>query len=103
MAEKSVNRPEGGAWQVYIVQCHDGTLYTGITNNVARRLREHNAGTASKYTRGRRPVKLLAIWHCAGKPDALKMEYKLKALSRQDKLKAVNSAKTVVAKLQTLK
>jgi len=76
-------------WRVYIVECSDGTLYTGISNNVAKRIREHNLGIGSKYTRGRRPVKLLAKWDCADKSNASKMEYRIKRLTREDKLKSI--------------
>jgi putative endonuclease len=71
------------AWCVYIVGCSDGTLYTGISNNIVKRIREHNLGIDPKYTRGRRPVKLLAKWGCADKAYASKIEYKIKALSRR--------------------
>lgn len=54
MAERST-----GTWFVYILRCADGTLYTGITKDLARRTRQHNDGTASRYTRSRRPVKLV--------------------------------------------
>jgi len=76
-------------WRVYIVECSDGTLYTGISNNIAKRIREHNLGIGSKYTRGRRPVKLLAKWDCADKSTASKMEYRIKRLTREDKLKSI--------------
>jgi putative endonuclease len=81
------------AWYVYIVECSDGTLYTGISNNVDKRIREHNLGIGSKYTRGRRPVKLLARWNCADKSRASKMEHRIKGLTREDKLKAIISGK----------
>ncbi|MFA5399844.1 MAG: GIY-YIG nuclease family protein [Dehalococcoidia bacterium] len=78
-----------GAWYVYIVECSEGTLYTGITNNIDKRIRDHNAGIGSRYTKGRRPVKLLGKWDCADKSHAAKMEYKIKRLSRSDKLRAI--------------
>ena len=53
-------RPSGEKWFVYIVRCADGSLYTGITKDVTRRCQQHNAGTASRYTRSRRPVKLIS-------------------------------------------
>jgi putative endonuclease len=77
------------AWYVYIVECSDGTLYTGISNNVVKRIGEHNSGIGSKYTRGRRPVKLLARWHCADKSQASKMEHRIKGLTREDKLRSI--------------
>ena len=76
-------------WHVYIVECSDGTLYTGISHDVDKRIREHNLGIGSKYTRGRRPVKLLATWSCAGKSHASKMEYRIKGLTREAKLKLI--------------
>ena len=76
-------------WHVYIVECSDGTFYTGISNNVDKRIREHNLGIGSKYTRGRRPVKLLARWNCADKSQASKMEYKIKRLTREAKLRSI--------------
>ncbi|MGD0856595.1 MAG: GIY-YIG nuclease family protein [Dehalococcoidia bacterium] len=76
-------------WHVYIVECSDGTLYTGISNNIDKRIREHNSGIGSKYTRGRRPVKLLARWNCADKSHASKMEYKIKRLTREAKLRSI--------------
>ena len=77
------------SWQVYIVECSDGTLYTGISNNIDKRIREHNLGIGAKYTKGRRPVKLLARWDCADKSHASKIEYKIKGLTRENKLKSI--------------
>jgi len=76
-------------WCVYIVGCSDGTLYTGISNNIDKRIREHNLGIGSKYTRGRRPVKLLGKWDCADKSHASKMEYRIKGLTREAKLRLI--------------
>jgi len=77
------------AWYVYIVECSDGTLYTGISNNIVERIREHNLGVGSKYTRGRRPVELLAKWDCADKSHACKIEHKIKGLTREGKLRSI--------------
>jgi putative endonuclease len=77
------------AWYVYIVECSDGTLYTGISNDIVKRIREHNSGSGSKYTRGRRPVKLLARWDYADKSLASKMEHRIKGLTREAKLKSI--------------
>jgi putative endonuclease len=82
---------DGMNWHVYIVECSDGTLYTGISNNLDKRVREHNSGIGSRYTRGRRPVKLLARWNCTDKSHASKMEYRIKGLTRQDKLRLIIS------------
>jgi len=64
-------------------------LYTGVTNNIGKRLAAHNAGTAAKYTRSRRPVELVFVEACAGKSAALKREMEIKSLSRAAKLKLV--------------
>lgn len=74
-------------WFVYIVKCSDDTLYTGITNNLERRIKQHNDNKGAKYTRGRAPVELLKSFEFATKGEALKEEYRIKHLSREDKLK----------------
>jgi predicted GIY-YIG superfamily endonuclease len=51
-----MDEPAGDLWYVYLLRCGDGSLYTGVTNDPERRCRQHNAGTASRYTRSRRPV-----------------------------------------------
>ena len=70
---------------VYILRCHDGSLYTGWTNNLEIRLVEHNAGKASKYTRSKLPVKLVFQEEVASKSEALKREIAIKKLQRQQK------------------
>jgi len=72
-------------WFVYIVECRDGSLYTGITNDLARRLAAHNAGVASKYTRARRPVSLVYQESCESRQQALIRECAVKLLSRDQK------------------
>ena len=72
-------------WFLYILQCKDQTFYTGVTNNLARRLKMHNAGKASRYTRIRRPVKLIYQENCMNRTDALIRECAVKALPRQKK------------------
>lgn len=72
-------------WYVYILQCADGSLYTGITNDPDRRLEQHNAGTASKCTRTRRPVKMVYREKADNKSAALKREYAIKQLPRAEK------------------
>ena len=61
MKAKETAKPPRKAepWFLYVLECVDGSFYTGISNNIERRLEKHNKGTASKYTRTRRPVKLL--------------------------------------------
>jgi len=72
-------------WFVYLVQCSDGSLYTGITNNLDRRVAAHNAGVASKYTRARRPVKLVHHEQCESRQQALIRECAIKLMSREQK------------------
>lgn len=74
-------------WVVYILECSDQTLYTGITNNLERRLKQHNEGKGAKYTRGRYPVILLKCFEVESKGEALKLEFKIKQLPKEDKLK----------------
>ena len=73
------------SWWVYILECRDGTLYTGCTDDVPRRLAAHNAGNGAKYTRGRTPVLLR---YCEERPDrsaALRREAAIKRLTRKEK------------------
>ena len=76
-------------WSLYVLECSDGTLYTGITNDLSRRLAQHNSGRASRYTRGRLPVKLVHAERCTDRSQALKREYALKQLSRSEKIAAI--------------
>jgi predicted GIY-YIG superfamily endonuclease len=80
------SKPSGETWFVYIVRCADRTLYTGITKAVSRRCQQHNTGTASRYTRSRRPVKLIYQEVHPSQSSALKREAAIKALSRREKL-----------------
>jgi len=73
-------------WTIYILQCADGTLYTGITNDLKKRLAAHGRGTGAKYTRGRGPVKLLYKERRKTKSAALKREIEIKGMSRKSKL-----------------
>ncbi len=72
-------------WFVYILRCDDGSLYTGITNDLSRRCEQHNAGTASRYTRSRLPVVLVYQEAQGSQSVALKRELEIKALSRLEK------------------
>ena len=86
-------KPPGDSWFAYILRCADGTLYAGITKNVKRRCQQHNAGTASRYTRSRRPTKL--VWHEAqpSQSAALKRELAIKAMTRREKLAMIRLRK----------
>ena len=75
------------AWQVYMLRCADRSLYTGITNDLARRLRQHDSGRASRYTRSRRPIALVFVVRAANRSAALKREAAIKRLTRIEKLK----------------
>ncbi len=79
-------------YYVYVVQCADGTLYTGYTDDVERRVTVHNAGKGGSYTRTHRPVSLLIAWPFPTKSAALKAEYAFKRLSRAQKLRLVASS-----------
>lgn len=74
------------SWHVYLVECADGTLYCGVTNDLARRLAAHNAGKGARYTSGRRPVRAVWTEACGTRGDALRRELLVKALPRAAKL-----------------
>lgn len=78
----SQNQP----WFVYIVRCADESLYTGCSPNLEQRLASHNAGTGAKYTRSRRPVKLLYQERYDSRSLAARREWEIKQLSREEKL-----------------
>ncbi len=79
-------------WWVYLLRCADGTLYTGITTDPARRLEQHNAGTAAKYTRARRPVRMVFRRRAANHSAALRRELAIKKLTRAQKEELIGSA-----------
>jgi predicted GIY-YIG superfamily endonuclease len=72
-------------WYLYILRCADGTLYTGITPDVEKRLEAHRSGKGAKYTRGRSPLELVYQETCGSHSDALKREAAVKKLSRTQK------------------
>ena len=73
-------------WQIYIIECRDGSLYTGITIDLEKRLAAHNAGKGAKYTTSRRPVRLVYREGAANRSEASKRENAIKKLNRNDKL-----------------
>ena len=87
MNRKPVN--ESKPVVVYILRCCDGSLYTGWTNNLPRRLKAHNEGRGAKYTKGRRPVELAYAEYVLNKSQALKRECAIKKLSRMEKLRLI--------------
>lgn len=67
--------------------CSDGTIYTGATNNIQKRLEAHNKARGAKYTKPRLPVTLLKFFTCANRSEALKLEYRIKQMTHSEKLK----------------
>ena len=79
-------------WMMYVVECSDGTLYTGITTNIRRRILEHNFGMrGAKYTRSRRPVKLKFSMECEDHSDAARKESRFKKLTKAEKIRIINA------------
>ena len=74
---------------VYIVECSDGTFYTGWTNNLEKRIYMHSNGVGAKYTKGRGPVKLMHYEEFEDKKDAMKREYEIKKLTRKAKISLI--------------
>jgi putative endonuclease len=73
------------SWIFYILKCSDGSFYSGITNDLERRLRQHRSGRASRYTRTRRPMRIVYREPCASRSHALRREHQVKGLSRKEK------------------
>lgn len=82
----------------YILKCKDNTLYTGYTNDLKKRLEAHNTGKGAKYTKSRRPCKLVYYEEYKDKKDAMKREYEIKQLKRSDKLLLIKSKKIKMPK-----
>jgi predicted GIY-YIG superfamily endonuclease len=76
-------------WKLYILRCGDGTLYTGITTDVEKRLEAHRTGKGAKYTRGRSPLELVYREDCGDHSTALKREIEIKKLTREEKEKLI--------------
>lgn len=80
-------------WWVYFVRCSDNSIYCGITRNIERRIKEHNQGNkGAKYTRSRRPVKLIWKLPASSRSEASKIEIRLKRLCKADKENIVDSS-----------
>jgi putative endonuclease len=85
--------PAPERWYVYVVRCADDTLYCGTTNDVTRRVTEHNTSArGAKYTRARRPVTLVKSWPAGTRSDAVKAETRFKKLPKQEKERVVTEA-----------
>ena len=95
--KKKPAKPAAPPWTVYVLRCRDGTLYTGVTTDPARRLAQHNTGTAARYTRSRLPVKMVYRESQPTKSEALKREWAIKRLTRAAKLTLIKN-KSLTAK-----
>ena len=82
-------------WYLYILQCGDGSLYTGIATDVEKRLQVHRSGKGAKYTRGRGPLALVHREACGSHSDALRREMQVKRMSRLQKLELIEKSGTV--------
>lgn len=83
-------------YYAYILACADGTLYTGWTTDLSRRLAAHNTGKGAKYTRSRRPVALRYAERCSSREKAMHREWEIKQLSRAEKLRLIQEFQTIV-------
>ena len=81
-------------WYVYMLRCGDGTLYTGMTDDIAKRFSAHQRGKGAKYTRGRGPLELVYTEVCGTHSEALQRELAVKRLSRQEKFNLIYNNKT---------
>ena len=88
-----LNAAVEAVWSLYILECCDGSFYTGVSNDVDRRLREHQKGTASRYTRTRRPVVLAYREECGSRSRSLARECAVKSLSRRRKEELISGGK----------
>lgn len=77
------------AWHVYIIECSDGSLYTGITNDLDKRITAHNDGRGAKYTKARRPVYLRYSEPAANRKNASQREYAIKSLRKVEKIQLI--------------
>ena len=76
---------------MYVLECGDGSFYTGWTNDLPRRVRTHQAGKGGKYTRSRLPVRLLKKWRAGSRTEAMRKEALFKSLNRKEKEKRIHS------------
>ncbi len=89
MISKMPAGESNGEWFLYMLRCNNGSLYTGVTNNLERRMKMHEEGKAAKYTRARRPVELVYQEVCSGRKEALIRECKVKELPKVEKERLV--------------
>jgi putative endonuclease len=83
---KSKKKSADNSWLVYLLRCKDKSLYTGITNDIEKRIAAHQKGTGAKYTRSRRPVRLLKISKYMSRKEAMRLEIKIKRMPKEKKL-----------------
>lgn len=95
MAAMPAGRAARKSWYVYLLECRDGTLYTGVAIDVDRRLAEHNAGRGARYTRGRGPVRVVASSRALEKRAAYRLEWQLKRRPAREKAAALRAARPV--------
>jgi len=100
--KKRAAKKKTPGWFLYILKCRDSTFYTGITTDLDRRLDQHNDGTASRYTRSRKPVTMVYSETCDDHSAALKRECAVKKLTREEKELMVKKSRTTVARKKTL-
>jgi putative endonuclease len=93
--------PPGETWFVYILECADGTFYTGVTNDIGRRVRQHNEGNGARYTRGRGPVTLCYQEECGDRSLAQVREAAVKRLPREAKERLIESWRRPAAAPET--
>ena len=94
-AGESVDQDTPQRWYLYVVKCSDDTLYTGVTTDLDRRIKEHNASPrGAKYTRTRRPVELVYSYSYLSRSQAQRAEYKFKRLSKRQKLDVIHEFNT---------
>jgi putative endonuclease len=84
------------SYYTYILRCSNDTLYSGWTTNVEQRLKQHNLGLASKYTRSRLPVSLVIFWEVPSKKEAMSFEWKIKQLTREQKLQLIHGQSSLL-------
>ncbi len=87
----------------YILECKDGTYYTGWTNNLEKRLKDHNDGKGAKYTKSRLPVSLVYYEEFQTKEEAMRREYAIKRMSRNEKCSLISSSGENITSMKNLK
>jgi len=94
-----IHNPQSKECYCYMVECADGTLYTGWTTDLRRRVAAHNAGRGSRYTRMHRPVKLVYFEHLPNRSEAMRREAQIKRMKRSAKLAQISNFKSQVSRL----